>query len=79
MLRIWVNIFSKEIQVAPTLLLPRDTMEGITLHGVSILQTWRRELMLQRLKAFPTRTRVYCTGKWQTAITGISIVSKGPV
>ena len=52
MLRIWVNIFSKEIQIAPTLLLPRDTMEGITLHGVSILQNWRREVMLQRLKAF---------------------------
>ena len=34
------------------MLLPRDTMEGITLHGVSILQNWRREVMLQRLKAF---------------------------
>lgn len=51
-LRMWINIFSKEIQIAPSLLLPRDTIEGITLHGVSILQNWRRELMLQRLKAF---------------------------
>ena len=51
-LRLWVSIFSKEIQISPSLLLPRDTMEGITLHGVSVLQSWRRELMLQRLKAF---------------------------
>lgn len=51
-LKLWVNIFAKEVCIAPTLLLPKDILEGITLHGVSILQSWRRELMLQRLKAF---------------------------
>lgn len=51
-LRMWVNVYSKEVQIAQRLLLPRDTMEGITLHGVSVLQNWRRELMLKRLKAF---------------------------
>ena len=51
-LKMWVNIYSKEVQIAQGLLLPREIMEGITLHGVSILQDWRRDLMLKRLKAF---------------------------
>jgi len=51
-LKMWVNIFSKEVNIAPTLLLPKDILEGITLHGVSILQGWRRTLILNRLKQF---------------------------
>ena len=49
-------------------------MEGITLHGVSVLQSWRRELMLQRLKAFLREARIHRSRKRQTAASVINLV-----
>ena len=51
-LRMWIQLFAKEIEVAPNLLLPQETLEAITLNGVSILQNWRREVLIHRLKSF---------------------------
>ncbi len=51
-LRLWIQIFSKEIGIASSLLLPKDIVEAITLNGVSVLQNWRRDVVLDRLKAF---------------------------
>ena len=47
-LRLWVSIFSKEIQISPSLLLPRDTMEGITFTECLSSRVGEK-LMLQRL------------------------------
>ena len=51
-LKMWIQLFSKEINVSPNLLLPQDTLEAITLNGVAILQNWRRDVLIDRLKGF---------------------------
>lgn len=53
-LRLWSQIFSQEIAIAPNLMLPKEICDAIAVNGVNIIQDWRRDLVVDRLTRFIT-------------------------
>ena len=51
-LRMWSQIFSQEVAIAPNLILPKEIRDAIAVNGTKIIQDWRRDLVANRLTCF---------------------------
>lgn len=51
-LKLWTQLFAKEVNIAYNLLMTKEIREVMSVNGVSVLQDWRKELMEHRLSRF---------------------------